>query len=140
MDPTSRFHHCALVVADLEASLEWYQEKLDFRVESRFFLPEAQLDIAYLVSPGGFRLELITRRQTSAEQPGDAPTADLITPGRMHICFEVKDVEAAAETLRQRKVTFVQQPKTIETAGVKNLWIADNEGNSIEFLEIIAPI
>ena len=58
-------------------------------------------------------------------------------PGRMHIYFEVENIEATAETLRQQEVTFVQQPKTIEPAGVKNFWIVDNEGNRIEFMERI---
>jgi catechol 2,3-dioxygenase-like lactoylglutathione lyase family enzyme len=137
MNPTRQFHHCALVVADLEASLNWYQDKLDFIPESRFYLPEAQLDITYLVSPGGFRLELLARRQAGIEANETASPPNLISPGRMHICFEVEAIEAAAETLRAREVAFVQQPKTIEAAGVKNFWISDLEGNRIEFMEIL---
>lgn len=53
----------------------------------------------------------------------------------MHICFEVDDIELAADELRRRGVEFAQEPKLIPAARVKNLWIRAFEGHLIEFLE-----
>jgi catechol 2,3-dioxygenase-like lactoylglutathione lyase family enzyme len=130
---TRHLHHVALAVADLDATLRWYEDTLDFRLERRFYLPDPGIDIAYLTAGPGVRIELLCHTGRAAAPPGGPP--DLLAPGARHICFEVDDLDAAADTLRRRGVPFTQEPKVIEAAGVKNFWIADNTGSAIEFIE-----
>ena len=130
-----RLHHFAIAVADLEATLAWYCEHLDFTVETRFRLPDAHLDIVKLISPTGVRLELLKSRAPNAATAQNAPRGS--EPGSKHVCFEVRDIEQAAEEMRRRGIQLVQSPKVIEESREKNCWITDNEGNMIEFIEDI---
>ncbi len=124
-------HHWAVVVADLEAAINWYRDKLDFRIEKRFTLSDAKIEIVKLISDAGVRLELLTRTKgVSAIRD-----QDLMSPGSKHICFATDDVEKTAAELRRRGVKITQEPKVIRESNEKNLWIADNEGNLIEFIE-----
>jgi catechol 2,3-dioxygenase-like lactoylglutathione lyase family enzyme len=124
-------HHCAVAVADLEASINWYRDKLDFRIEKRFTLTDAKIEIVKLVSDAGVRLELLTQTDVI----GAIREQDLMAPGSKHICFQTDDVEKTAIELRRRGVRITQGPKVILESNEKNLWIADNEGNLIEFIE-----
>lgn len=126
---TETLHHTAVEVADLDAAIEWYSGYLDFVFERRFELPESGIEIAYLTS-AALRIELLKRSSGPAREPEgfQAP---------MHICFEVDDIEQAAAELRRRGVEIAQEPKLIEPARVKNLWIRDHEGHLIEFLETV---
>lgn len=130
-------HHVALAVADLEATIRWYEEKLDFSVERRFHLPDPGIDIVYLTDAAGTRLELLRRTDRPTTPPEGGP--DLLAPGARHICFVVDDLEAEAARLRARDVVFTQEIKAIEPAGVKNFWIRDHEGSPIEFIELLPP-
>lgn len=114
-------HHIGIRVADLDASITWYQRVLKFRLVRRFEIAEAALRIAELVAPDGSRLELL-----------DAVPAS--TAGEIHVCFEVEDVDAAADQLRARGATLTQNPRDIAEAGVRNCWLTDDEGNLIELI------
>ncbi len=46
-------HHFGLVVQNIESSILWYQNVLDFRIERQFGFPEAGLKIAHVVHDGG---------------------------------------------------------------------------------------
>ncbi|HET6568908.1 MAG TPA: VOC family protein [Rhodothermales bacterium] len=132
MHLAEHWHHCGIAVSDLDAAISWYEDNLGFRVEKRFRLPDAHLDIANLTSPSGARIELL---QQETPTPSPNTGRDLLTPGAMHLCFEVDDVEALTAELKARNVQITQEPKIIAPAGVKNCWIADLEGNPIEFIE-----
>ena len=132
---SDRLHHVAVAVSDLKASLDWYCTKLDFGIEKRFTLPDARLEIVKLISNGGVRLELL--KHEAGPAASQLRKSGLVEPGSKHICFHVADIEAAASELRQRGITLVQEPKVIKESGEKNIWIADNEGNMIEFIEEI---
>ena len=61
MNVAQQMHHLAIVVADLDKSLQWYEEKLGFKLEKRFGFAEAGTEIAHILSDGGLRLEVISR-------------------------------------------------------------------------------
>lgn len=129
---SQRLHHFAVAVADLAATIDWYRDKLDFKIEKRFTLPDADLEIVKLISSGGVRIELLKQRGGAVTM---ARGGSLVEPGCKHVCFHVEDIEATAFELRERGVHLTQEPKFIRESNEKNLWIADNEGNMIEFIE-----
>lgn len=129
---SERVHHFAVAVSDLERAVSWYAEKLDFVVEKRFTLEDAQLRIVKMRSPGGMGLELLHSLRPSE---GARPGGGVLDPGVKHVCFEVDDIVNAAEEARSRGIRIVQEPKVIEESREKNCWIVDVEGNMIEFIE-----
>lgn len=131
MNLTQTLHHTAIEVRDLDGAIGWYRDHLGFQFERRFELAYAGIAIAYMTSDA-LRIELLRRAEgedASAATEGFRPS--------MHICFAVDDIDAAAAELRRRGVEFAQEPKLIEPAGVKNLWIRAFEGHLIEFLEVV---
>ncbi len=129
---SQRLHHVGIAVADLQAALHWYCQKLDLTVEKRFTLEEARVEIVKLISPGGVRVELL---KSFDDDTFDGGAARVVAPRAKHLCFEVDDVEETAEELRRRGIALVQEPKIIEESREKNCWIVDQEGNMIEFIE-----
>ena len=81
-DEVQRF---ALVVPDLDRALEWYRDRFDFELESRWEVEEAGLRFAHLRA-GGVRFELMERDGASPEpaEPWD-PTEvpGTVVPGRV---------------------------------------------------------
>ena len=56
--PEMRPHHYGIYVPDLESSIKWYQEKLDFTVHRRSYAERISAKIAFL-KRGDFYIELL---------------------------------------------------------------------------------
>lgn len=132
VDVAARVHHVGIAVADLAASVAWYERVLGLAVEQRFVLEDADLEIVKLVSPGGACIELLSPRgESAAAQAGASPSQ----PGAKHVCFAAEDVEAVVAAVRRRGARVVQPAQVVAASNEKNAWIADPEGNLIEFIE-----
>jgi len=139
MKIANRMHHFALGVKNLDESVRWYEEKLDFKVERRFGFPEAGTEIAHLLCDG-LRLELLAREGSVAgPDVGRDPFEALLTEGAKHIGFLVDDIQEAAAELQRRGVELVAPPTVVEPAGVANLWIRDPSGTLIEIAQHLHP-
>lgn len=138
MNLAQQMHHFAIVVADFDASLQWYREKLGFVVEKRFGFPDVGTEIAHIVSESGLRIEVIARvgSVVGPDVESDAFGA-LLTQGAKHIGFLVEDVDVTAQELQRRGVELVHEPTTVPPAGVRNCWIRDNTGTLIEFVQVL---
>jgi len=91
-------NHIALIVADLEASIERFQRVLGATLRERSFLPESRTDVAVL-EIGGVHLELLSAREE------DTKVGRLLKErgeGIHHISFHVQGLEAELECLRER--------------------------------------
>ena len=127
-----KHHHGGISVPDLDASIRWFAEVLDFEVETRFEIPAIPAKAAML-RRGDLRVELF-------EVPGAKrlpeerrqPNTDLLTHGNKHLAFAIKDADATADLLRQRgaDIVFVGHFKW-----GANVFIRDNAGNLIEFVQ-----
>ncbi len=138
MNLAQEMHHFAIVVADLDESLRWYEEKLGFKLEKRFGFPEFKTEIAHIVSESGLRIEVMSRSGSTIGPDVDRDAFDaLLTQGAKHIGFLVQDVDATAEELKRRGIELVHEPTAVPPAGVRNCWIRDNTGTLIEFVEVL---
>ena len=128
-----QIHHFALVVSNLNASVNWYTDILEFRTERRFAFPEAGVQIAHMLTDTGIRMELI-EQDGSLQGPdaGQGVFEALKTQGIKHVGLLVDDIGAALEELRRKGVEIALDITTVEPAGVKNFWIRDNSGHLIE--------
>ena len=126
-------HHLGISVADLEASVDWYCEKLGFTVVKRLTLDAVPAKIAFL-QHGNFAIELF-------EVPGASPLPedrrypdrDLRTHGTKHLAFAVQDTQKVVEVLKERGVDFAMDITVVDQKTIA--FIRDNTGNLIEIYQ-----
>jgi methylmalonyl-CoA/ethylmalonyl-CoA epimerase len=129
-------HHVGVSVPDLEASIDWYQRVLGFRLARRIRIDTIPADVAIL-KHGALHIELFQAQGARPLPPERRePDADVRTHGNKHVAFAVADVDAFAAELRRRGADLVWV-KHFEHGGA-NIFIRDNAGNLIEFLQ--APL
>lgn len=136
--PQVRPHHVGISVADLEASVAWYEEFLGFVPEAVVPVPEDKGRVAMLVNDAGFRVELFAL-PGAAPLPDERrhPGSDLRTHGVKHCAYSVTGIEAFAERLREAGADFVWDLRVHED--VKVLFVRDNTGNLVELVEPLEP-
>jgi methylmalonyl-CoA/ethylmalonyl-CoA epimerase len=136
--PQVRPHHVGISVADLDASIAWYERFLGFSVEATGGIPEDDGRIAMLVSDGGFRVELFELPRAAALPAGRShPATDLRTHGIKHVAYQVDGIEAWQQHLRDLGADIVWDVRVHED--VKVLFLRDNTGNLVELVEPLAP-
>lgn len=117
--------HTALWVSDIEASIAFYEDLLDYEIVREFenddgvrnvFLghpdPEADDDAALQLLPAG-----------EAVDPGDFE----------HVALATDDVDAAVDTLDEELVE--KGPTTMEEFGLRVAFVEDRDGYGIELIE-----
>jgi methylmalonyl-CoA/ethylmalonyl-CoA epimerase len=126
-----KHHHGGISVPDLEASIRWYAEVLDFEVEQRFEIPAIPAKVAML-RRGELRLELfeVPGAQPLPEERRH-PNLDLRTHGNKHLAFAIKDIDSAERELRSRGADVVWVRRFEFGA---NIFVRDNSGNLIELV------
>ena len=126
----------AVSVADLDASIAWYRDKLGLREVSRFQFEK--ITGALLSSPG---LEVELMKHADATTPGNAMDANakVLTRGITKVGVRVADFDAVVRTLRQRGADIVMGPFPARRDQRANVLIRDNAGNLIQFFGEFAP-
>lgn len=128
-----KFHHGGVSVPDLEAAIAWHREVLGFEVECRFEIPPAQARVA-LLKRGPLRMEIF-EVAGALPLPEDRrlPNRDLRTHGNKHVCFAIQNVAEVEREFRAKGVDIVF------VGGLRdmppNIFIRDNFGNLVEFIE-----
>jgi methylmalonyl-CoA/ethylmalonyl-CoA epimerase len=125
-------HHGGVSVPDLDAAIAWWRDVLGFVVERRFPIPAIPAEVA-MVRNGPLHIELFA---VTGAKPLPAerrqPDTDVHTHGNKHVAFAVHDVRAFADELRKRGADIVW---VREMPHGSNIFIRDNAGNLIEFVQ-----
>ncbi len=141
------FDHINIVVTDLERAAQFYEKVFGFKrgfaaqlqgewIETVTGLEGARAECLFLESPdGGARLELI-RYDAPADEfsPFDSEPNE---PGLRHIAFQVADVDATLEQVRQFGIAPtsapVEVPFRVADLGAKRLaYFRDFDGTIVE--------
>ena len=125
--------HCGVSVPNIDESIAWYEEKLDFKLVYKKFMPFLNAHIAFL-EHGSFSIELfevLDGKPLPYERR--IPNHDIKTHGTKHVAYAIEDMRSFAETLKALGVDFATEIMNIENSLV--LFIRDNAGNLIEFIE-----
>jgi methylmalonyl-CoA/ethylmalonyl-CoA epimerase len=130
------YDHAGLSVPNLDESIAWYERVLGFRLERSNVVDSIPATIAILRN-GNLKVELFQLADALPASPDRGiPNQDLRTHGHKHISFAVADVQALSEELGGRGADIVWVKKF--PFGT-NMFIRDNSGNLIEFVERPKP-
>ncbi len=132
---TLRGAHVGLRVAERDAAVEWYREKLDMHEVRAFDLMGMTFTEMALAGDPTFRIELVS----GPGAQGGAQSDDLYTSfgahGWHHLGLWVDDVDEAVKTLRDRDVTVTLEPVDNDDWKVRVAFVVDPWSNVIELLQ-----
>jgi lactoylglutathione lyase len=130
------FDHVGISVADLREASDWYCAALGLAREFEFEVRHAGLRGAMLLSPGGYRIELLERGGSARHGavPG-GPDEAALHRGYGHMCLDVPDVDAAHAGLLAAGASDRMSPRASPEPGVRMAFVADPEGNLIELID-----
>ena len=124
--------HVGISVCDMEASLKWYKDNLDFELIKDDYIPPLGARICFIRN-GDFDLELF-KYDDPKPLPADrlTPNTDLQTIGTKHVAFEVADMAALKAKFLSNGVDIAH-----ETVMEGNfvMFVRDNSGVIIEFIQ-----
>jgi methylmalonyl-CoA/ethylmalonyl-CoA epimerase len=129
-------HHGGVSVPDLDAAIAWWHDVLGFEVARRFPIASIPAEVAMLQN-GSLHIELFQvpgAKSLPAERR--MPDTDVHTHGNKHVSFAVRNVQEFAAELTRRGADIVWVK---EMAHGSNIFIRDNAGNLVEFVEAPKP-
>lgn len=145
-----RLDHVNLVVADMEAMIDFYRDVLQLRLTRRATISGAWIsaitgldnvvaDVAFLEPESGPSIELLRYRSPAGAATGILPPNAL---GLRHLALRVTDIDGLVESMQARGVQFFSPvalvPNTqVDYAEVRKrlAYCRDPEGNLLELCE-----
>ncbi len=130
-----RAEHVMISTDSYSATIDWYRDKLGFRVQHEWTVPEFPgVKLAY-IELNGFIIEVVETPEAfqNTRTPPDLGAA-LGNRGFGHLAFLSADVDAVAAELEARGVELVVPPTSFPDSGRRLIFVQDNNGNYIEFL------
>jgi methylmalonyl-CoA epimerase len=105
----SRIDHVGVAVEEIEPALELYRDTLELEVAHREVVEEQGVE-AVLLDVGENHVELL------APLSADTPVGKFLAkhgPGLHHVAYQVPDIDATLQALRQAGVQLIdEQPRT----------------------------
>ena len=136
MKPTStRIHHIAIAVRDLDQALEFYQDGLGLEVTERRSVPQEGVKIAFLPAGEG-KIELL---EPLDDESGVARFLDKHGEGLHHICLIVEDIEAAVARLKESGARMLSRKPRQGEDGSRYIFIHPRSCNGVllELYELV---
>ncbi len=103
-----RLNHVAIAVPDLDAAAAQYRDTLGAKVGAPQDEPDHGVTVVFIELPN-------TKIELLHPLGGDSPIRGFLDKnpagGIHHICYEVEDIEAAAERMRQSGARVLGAPK-----------------------------
>ncbi len=133
-----RADHIMISTQDYAATLDWYKTVLGFEVVREWDIAGyPDVDVGY-ISANGFMIEVVgTKEPFQDEKVAPDVFTAMSDRGYVHMAFSSADVDAVAAELVSRGVELELPPTNFDAAGVRLLFIRDNNGNLIE---IVTPL
>lgn len=134
------YDHMSVNVADYDAALEWYRDKLGFEVAVEWRVEAlGGKQLAYL-DLGETRIEIVAAdNEASRQAPPEDFSEHFNRVGYGHLAFAVNNVDRVLDELRERGVPTFVRGETYPLDGTpferRVGFIMDPEGNVIEFAE-----
>ena len=133
-----RLHHIGYLVSNIEGAATHFKDVFGYLLESEIVDdPTQTAQVQFLRLPGGAEwLELIAPLGSG----GKLSSALAKGGGLHHLCYEVKDIEAACLHFRERKCLMVAAPVGARAfLGRRIAWFMDNHRFLFELVEAGNP-
>jgi catechol 2,3-dioxygenase-like lactoylglutathione lyase family enzyme len=127
-------HHIGLSVADLDSAQRWYATVLGMTRGFAFELTQFGVRGCFMEGHGS-RVELFERTGSGGGIGCQEPPRALLTRGYGHVAFSTADLDATFAELVARGATPVWDPRPSPEPGVRMAFVADLDGNLVEFIE-----
>lgn len=120
--------HVAYVVSDMKRSMEFYSDKLGFKLIYELADEQGNPWLYYLRVKDGSYIELFYGGTKAVKMNHDSA-------GFMHLCLECDDVYPTVEELRAKGIAIDVEAKQGKDKNYQ-AWIRDPDGNKIELMTI----
>lgn len=127
MPQIKRIDHIAIVVEDIEASLQFWRDALGLDVDQVQTVSDQKSIVAFLPVGEG-EVELV---KPTSDDSGIARYLQKRGPGMHHICFEVDDIEATLAQLKEKGVRLINETPLSGSAGKKLAFIHPESANGV---------
>jgi len=105
--PDLRFHHVGVAVRSIEKSLDFYLRVLGLKqLGPPVDVPPQHVRVCFLEAAPGVQIELV---EGLDEHSPVEQVLSRIGGGTYHICYEVRDLEAAVQRLKKEKCRLIQR-------------------------------
>ena len=108
-----KYLHTMVRVADLDASLDFYCNKLGLKELSRKEVPQGRYTLAFLAAPGGEDAQVELTFNWDPEAYGEGRNFG-------HLAYEVDDIYAVCQRLQDKGVTINRPPRDGRMAFVRS--------------------
>lgn len=132
-----KINHIALVVDDLERSLNFWRDGLGLTLEHSEHVPEQQATVAFL-PVGESHVELV--KPTTADS-GLARYLAKRGPGMHHVCVEVEDIAGALARLRAQGFRLIDETPRRGSGGRQYAFVHPESAHGVlvELYELPPP-
>ena len=132
-----KINHAAIRVPDFDTAVDWYADKLDFRLKQSVSVAGLTFGFLYPAGDDSFHFELMAG-PGAAERPAYKDLHDSYNmSGWHHPGFIVDSVDDVIDELKRRSVTIASEPHDVPPMGLRVAFFADPWGN---LFEVIQPI
>lgn len=123
--------HVALVVRDYDEAIEFFTNKLDFRLVEDTYQPAQDKRWVLVAPPGSGGAQILLARATTPEQEASIGNQ---TGGRVFLFLSTDDFWRDYRKMTERGITFVREPK-VESYGTVAVF-KDLYGNLWDLLQM----
>jgi lactoylglutathione lyase len=126
-------NHISINVKDLDASIQFYKNILQFEQLKSVDMPDMDLDVTYFRLPGGDTMLELIHYNDNREITTDVSDGGILR----HIAFTVDDVDRVAEYLQQEEIELTMGPVNLDRLGIRVILIKDPNNVELEFCQWI---
>jgi catechol 2,3-dioxygenase-like lactoylglutathione lyase family enzyme len=142
----THIRHTGIVVENLKAGLEFYQDVLGFKtvktmeengpfIETVLGLKRVDLTTVKMCAPDGNMIELLCFK--THPDNSKASTRKLYERGISHIALTVDDLDADYERIQNAGAAFISPPQTNPEGTAKVAFCGDPHGNILELVQTL---
>jgi methylmalonyl-CoA/ethylmalonyl-CoA epimerase len=123
----ARIDHIGIAVENITGALEFFKDALGMSLGQIALEEGGRTRVAFL-PVGGSELELVEPQE---KESGLAKFLTKRGEGIHHICFEVDDIEAALERLKQHGAQLIDETPRVSTSGTRYAFIHPKSAHGV---------